>query len=1529
MEDMSVNKDLQNNTTKVSLAEIKNPQQPINKKQQDYIKYVVEELVEETIVDVRDQKIWHPYDSHYSRHLIGRAPLPLYDFVEDKFGILDTEVELVWSQYKNKIKDENGWVQIDPFDDTLEAIRFAMSESQKHNKGSDEFKRIDNPKQHKFYNNIADKVVDLIEVRDQSWGKDIFLTDLLDPDYPGQGMSLPPNINIPDYETFQKRMLTIVHDFFPMLEKYWYIDDLFSNIFILTRFVFPKLWNKFYKGEDQPEESTEYGEQALDYEEDMGKEKITSGSNTSWDDVTNNESIEPINESVDEEKFLSAIVKDLIKNTTTEVSEFDMRTVYVASGNAIFNFELMSRMHDIPNYLSNYIRDTYGLTMFETQVVWLRYRDEIMNMLEDTDSNNPFSISESTKSLPDRIFQMIQDDLFERTVKLPRTTYPSCMGGENLNDYSVTLDDNNEIFPFDQPNFIIQINLPSSEFPYNVELGRERSWRQLNDYLTQQYGLTQEECKRVWDEYRGTICKNAKLPSLYESKDKQQKVLDYALQDLTDNTVLDWGNSPNDTYQIIQFPFSIYPKENSTRLDWLMIDKHNKLDISQFYKHFKYYAKLMYGLTDIEIVNLFPDWEDNIIEKIRDHSETEQPPFMGESKNVISESNIEKLINRLYQEIKDNITVNIEGILLHFPYFIENDPTITYDPFRRDIHYFDHNYVFEELERFVAYHLHKTLDIGGKLQFRNYDPMVKPIVEKLIKDIYIEAINQTFVKPNQVGEKKYNLNESVDWSDKKGNKYHRNGMVNKIVGDFLKMVELTHQSVIFHMTQHMESPQRTHNDPYLTYIYDENGLTQESKDLLYEGLTNGIQWYMEHTGLIDYYPPHSTNNVRPPEDKELIKMIADTLHPIIINAVTDYNEDEGWTMDTLYDGKFLAESIDKQEQYINYAIKHLMDNTKWSDYGVSGISNNAQLLLNDIISMTTYINYGEFEFNFIPHDVADILKGFGLTKQETDEVWDIYSRWILEKVMREGNINWPNKETHKNRYSFLTESKNNSDKFAEKIAKEIIDASTLTGKRLIFYPPIVEVGYDTPISADVNTDWIQRDNSTGTYHLQDDIRRVGRHYIKKILSFGYQERNDPIFKQVNDIVIDNIMKRVRSWDWNKEIGKLGKLKDKHGFIQESAQPKYLDKIFNSIIKEIRFDEDKYGTVVIPFLNKERYSSTTGGLETQEWQISKHDRNIELRTDGRLHKEFKSYIEKIYGLGENESNEIFDRVRQYIKDELYYRSVLQQILWSVQDDYIQGSGAMIDVTSEKTIDLKNYDDFKEYLDWWHGIVEPDDGDGSAEITDNMVKRLYDEIWGILNDSETLMTESAQPNYLKKITKTILDSVETTDDGYIFPDLHYPTNTEDEPELTPFKLKKSGINIHIQPNHILYELFRDKYSDLFGLDNSEIKDLYNMVVDEILRVHRLNNLNEIIIGDFDLDHIPSLIIDDDHLDVEYNLRKYEDYYKLIQDMGYGDDYDPHYEGGKKRYHFEGMVYDDFKPYHEDLLEYLGHHFDFTAA
>ena len=44
--------------------------------------------------------------------------------------------------------------------------------------------------------------------------------------------------------------------------------------------------------------------------------------------------------------------------------------------------------------------------------------------------------------------------------------------------------------------------------------------------------------------------------------------------------------------------------------------------------------------------------------------------------------------------------------------------------------------------------------------------------------------------------------------------------------------------------------------------------------------------------------------------------------------------------------------------------------------------------------------------------------------------------------------------------NILSESKDNTTKFVEKIAKEIIGASTLSGKLLYFYPPVVEESKD-------------------------------------------------------------------------------------------------------------------------------------------------------------------------------------------------------------------------------------------------------------------------------------------------------------------------------------------------------------------------------------------------------------------------------------------------------------------------------------
>jgi len=238
------------------------------------------------------------------------------------------------------------------------------------------------------------------------------------------------------------------------------------------------------------------------------------------------------------------------------------------------------------------------------------------------------------KSLPNRVFQIIQYDLFDRTVKIPRTNKPLCTGGNRVDyrDFDEPVDVSaNQEGAYDQPNFVIQLNLPSSEFPYNVEMGRGRSWGQLNDYLTQQYGLTQEECDRVWDEYRTTICKEPALPIneskglwLYGVREDQIKYLNAVVNQLISETYVEritrfdqpklyhpfpykTLKNPIDEYQFFHRPQSY----------------HFTLEKSIYYP----YLKDTYGLTHNEIKYVFWQFVAKVQKMMKDH------PLYGQAIN--------------------------------------------------------------------------------------------------------------------------------------------------------------------------------------------------------------------------------------------------------------------------------------------------------------------------------------------------------------------------------------------------------------------------------------------------------------------------------------------------------------------------------------------------------------------------------------------------------------------------------------------------------------------------------------------------------------------------------------------------------------------------------------------------------------------------------------------------------------------------------------------------------------------------------
>jgi len=370
----------------------------IHPKQQQLFDYVLKEMLDGTeirppipgrLLLIVPEFIKPASPFMYPHYLKSPAfPIPMHKMVKyfkDNYGLMADEVITLWNRYREIMYRElriNFPVSFRDDAPVEEIFKKGINEGMKY-KGTEHFKRIDNPKQHKFFNKIADKVIELIEIRDSEWGREIFLTDLLDPDYPGQGMSLPPPVGMPDYDTFAKRMGTVIQDFFPMLEKYWYIDDIFTNIFILTKFIFPKLWNNFYKDEYQPEESTDYGERALDYEEKMGKEH-KSDNNLTFK--------EEINESTRKQhKFLDVILRDMIDQTDIVRSEFGMDTIIVPGGTGIFLFDNWIQTNLPPKYMSEYMRDTYGLTEEEMTHMWLRYKDIMLHKIKERDpDNNPF-----------------------------------------------------------------------------------------------------------------------------------------------------------------------------------------------------------------------------------------------------------------------------------------------------------------------------------------------------------------------------------------------------------------------------------------------------------------------------------------------------------------------------------------------------------------------------------------------------------------------------------------------------------------------------------------------------------------------------------------------------------------------------------------------------------------------------------------------------------------------------------------------------------------------------------------------------------------------------------------------------------------------------------------------------------------------------------------------------------------------------------------------------------------------------------
>ena len=235
----------------------------------------------------------------------------------------------------------------------------------------------------------------------------------------------------------------------------------------------------------------------------------------------------------------------------------------------------------------------------------------------------------------------------------------------------------------------------------------------------------------------------------------------------------------------------------------------------------------------------------------------------------------------MYNEISDSLILTDETIELHFPYFRNlkpsmSQPEIYYDPFHSNVGKFDTTYVLSELKRFVAFHLLKTMGIGEKLQYRDYDPMVDPIAKKLLKDIYKKAVLNGFVQYDSLDTLGLNETKIRKTEDRE---YHRNGFINRVVKDILKRVELTLNEIVFDLVSDYGL---TIDKPKIIYYYGESGLSRESIEVIKSAVPSMVLWYL------------SKHDLSAGEEDITTPIISNILSDVIIEKVIEFQEDEDW-----------------------------------------------------------------------------------------------------------------------------------------------------------------------------------------------------------------------------------------------------------------------------------------------------------------------------------------------------------------------------------------------------------------------------------------------------------------------------------------------------------------------------------------------------------------------------------------------------------------------------------------------------------
>lgn len=371
---------------------------------------------------------------------------------------------------------------------------------------------------------------------------------------------------------------------------------------------------------------------------------------------------------------------------------------------------------------------------------------------------------------------------------------------------------------------------------------------------------------------------------------------------------------------------------------------------------------------------------------LKEDDAPDAPIVMRENKNV------DTLVDKVVKDIEKNFTYLTESINFNTVDYGFRDSNLSrninfyYDPYHRNVGIFDYKYVLSTLSNLVAYYLYKTMGIGEpkRLINRNFDdPMVAPIAKKLTQNAYKIAKEKRYVKELKNVRSSLTEETAPQIRQNVGKIYHKNGFINRIVTDILKMTVLRSFKVLFDFNQLGFSG--GHHLPQLLYRWDENkGLTEDSINVIRRNIPELVKQYLKKQNMLSG------------DDDITIPIISDILSDEIIEQINNYQRDEDWEH---WNEEWILAESSKQSEYLDKIKKKVVDsisedNRFWIfndmieptyDDNVAPVRLPKQGILNDL--------RGDWLFNRFKNYYGEL---FALTYEEVEEIYNAALYHIFE-----------------------------------------------------------------------------------------------------------------------------------------------------------------------------------------------------------------------------------------------------------------------------------------------------------------------------------------------------------------------------------------------------------------------------------------------------------------------------------------------------------------------------------------------------